>query len=358
MEAVDCTPERPDPAELRETLGDLVRPVLQFLKAQSCYGFLPHSCQVVVMDVELPVQSAFSVALENKLTSTTLWDNNRQQLVGIVAPLVTAPAATMPGGFTRMLTVTDFIKVLIHFYDNPEKWEEYQGYSIRKWRELLFEMKQVGAAGGTGQDELICVTAEDNLLHCLTLFHKHRVHRIPVVEDGALLYVMTHGGRLSPIFPDPMSPALAFAACSLQSGLLGSSIPISHLNIGTFEKVYTCTADDQLHTLLKEFLSHKISSLPVINENGMLDGLFSRSDLMWMANEGEFDLNLPLSHVMDELPKGKGDVFTFFLDFLAEDKCPLSPEEDFVTPHAGSPPATPTTDPRDGPTSTTQAAVS
>ena len=53
----------------------------------------------------------------------------------------------------------------------------------------------------------------------------------------------------------------------------------------TFPKLFTCTADDDIHCALKTMRAEKIRRLPVIDREGGLEGIVSMDDIALHARE-------------------------------------------------------------------------
>lgn len=91
----------------------------QFLKSHTCYELIPASGKIVVLDVSLDVKVAFRALTENNIKSAPLWDSEKEDYVG-------------------MITVSDFINILRHFYHtqetDPSQIPIQEKYQIKHWR--------------------------------------------------------------------------------------------------------------------------------------------------------------------------------------------------------------------------------
>ena len=107
-----------------------------FLRRHSCYDLLPISGKVVVLDASLLVKKAFYALQQNgslssshyfivfpsllnechvDIRSAPVWDSERQAFVG-------------------MLTVTDFIKVILHYRNAGKEFSEFETQKICDWQ--------------------------------------------------------------------------------------------------------------------------------------------------------------------------------------------------------------------------------
>ncbi|GAA52530.1 5'-AMP-activated protein kinase subunit gamma-3, partial [Clonorchis sinensis] len=85
-----------------------------------------------------------------------------------------------------MLTVTDFINVLVKTYNAEQyKMEDFERASILEWRS--YDTK-------TSAHPLVSVSPESSLLEAARMLIKCRFHRLPVIDPvfGNPLHILTH----------------------------------------------------------------------------------------------------------------------------------------------------------------------
>ncbi|HEY9434110.1 MAG TPA: CBS domain-containing protein [Blastocatellia bacterium] len=63
---------------------------------------------------------------------------------------------------------------------------------------------------------------------------------------------------------------------------LASEIPVSEV---ISRKVYSATPDEDIHTTLKTIRHEKVGRLPIVNRDGMLQGILSLNDIALRAEE-------------------------------------------------------------------------
>ena len=110
---MDEDQELSDPEFMEEMKG-----FTDLLNKHTCYEMIPASGKIVVLDVSLDIKAAFRALIENRIKSAPLWDFN-------------------VGDYVGMITVTDFINILRHYYHTQkEGFSELMEneYQIRKWR--------------------------------------------------------------------------------------------------------------------------------------------------------------------------------------------------------------------------------
>eukprot|EP01112_Ceratiomyxa_fruticulosa_P021874 TRINITY_DN7850_c1_g1_i1.p1 TRINITY_DN7850_c1_g1~~TRINITY_DN7850_c1_g1_i1.p1 ORF type:complete len:685 (-),score=139.80 TRINITY_DN7850_c1_g1_i1:85-2139(-) len=243
----------------------------QFLQTHTCYDVIPASGKIVVLDMRLAVKSAFHALEENGIKSAPLWDEDTQDYCG-------------------MITVSDFIDILRHFYKDPHSniFQELGHHKIKTWREIW-----MGLNGGATPLSLISTEPESTLLEASTILLKHQIHRLPIVDKKdtkSILHVITH------------SRILAFMMkhlVDLPVGLLNSTI--YSLGIGTYDHVVTVLADTPLIVVLDFLAQRKISALPIVDEHGVVIDVYSKSDVPFMAKLGALshaDLDRPVQQVL------------------------------------------------------------
>ena len=121
------------------------------------------------------------------ITFATLWDSKKQELVG-------------------MLTITDFIDILLHFHNKTNVIQEMAEYQIRKWREIGTRSRP---------RKLISVAVEEQLWTAIKILQQNRIHRLPVMHESNLLCIITH------------SPVLAFLVANVRREKQTPSLPHS-----------------------------------------------------------------------------------------------------------------------------------
>lgn len=132
------------------------------------------------------------------------------------------------------------------------------------------------------------------LLDADMLMREHNIRRLPVVENGRLLGIVTYGD---------IREARPSAATSLSTWEM--NYLLASLNLG---EVMT----KQPNSILPEatigeaadlMLAHKISGLPVVNASGTLVGIITESDIFRMVahhwRHGREDSSKPYTHYED-----------------------------------------------------------
>lgn len=151
---------------------------------------IPASGKVVVFDHDLPVKYAFYGLLEHHIKCAPIWDSVKMDFVG-------------------MLTVTDFIDILRHFY-HQDKLADLSNIlgnqCIREWACKFdsgemnpnFDIPIVTAIKSLlrlSVPHLLTTDPECTLLEALEIFSRNRINRLPVLQkepENSILCLLTH----------------------------------------------------------------------------------------------------------------------------------------------------------------------
>ncbi|ESO13229.1 hypothetical protein HELRODRAFT_62698, partial [Helobdella robusta] len=204
----------------------------RFLRDHTCYDLMPPSSKIVVFDMRLSVKRSFLALVGNGVKAAVLWDTELQD-------------------FTSMLTITDFIKILYRYHRAGEIGvEDVENDTICKWKSVF------------NSSNLISCCPEDSLFTALKLLCQNRVHRLLVIDSklGNPINILTHKRILKFIhlhmktIPEP--------------DFMNS--PISSIQTATTKNVSTITYSTRLINVLRLFIEHHISAVPVVDERGKL----------------------------------------------------------------------------------------
>jgi len=223
---------------------------------------MPTSSKLVIFDTQLHVKKAFHALVYNNVRAAPLWDNEKQKFVG-------------------MLTITDFIRILICYYKS--QMEQLEEQRIQTWREVL-----------TYRDNFVHISPEASLFDAIKMLIENRIHRLPLVHPntGDVLCIFTHKRLLKYLYLSDAS----------RPQYMESSI--GELNIGTRANIVTVSPDTKVIEALKLFIQHAVSAFPVIESTtGRCVDIFSKFDVIHLANDRSYD-NLDIS-IMKVLERRK-----------------------------------------------------
>jgi len=256
------------------------RAFAEFLKSHACYDIMPASVKIVVLDTKLPIQSAFQALVENGIKAAPLWDATNHE-------------------FNGMITVSDFIDILLEFSKNPAAMNnivhELANYQIKTWRETCQTLPT-----------LISIEPDMTLLDASNLLVKNQIHRLPVIdqsETNSILHMITHYRILHFLVKNfPSSPINPILQCTIGS-----------LGIGTYDHVVTVLQDTPLIVVLDLLAARKISAVPIVDEHGVIIDVYSKSDAPQIVKMGALtptDLDRAVSELLQLHNKRSEQIMT------------------------------------------------
>ncbi|XP_067650287.1 5'-AMP-activated protein kinase subunit gamma-1-like isoform X3 [Haliotis asinina] len=225
----------------------------KFMRAHKCYDLIPTSAKLVIFDTQLNVKKAFFALVYNGVRAAPLWDSAKQDYVG-------------------MLTITDFINILKMYYKSPlVRMDELEDHKIETWREVLRHK----------QKPFVCIDPDASLYTAVKTLIENHVHRLPVVDKntGNAIYILTHKRILRFLH-------LYIQDLPKPSYMLKS---IRELGIGTYDNVITTSQDTPLIKALNMFMDHRISALPVVDEQHKVVDIYAKFDVINLAAEKTYN---------------------------------------------------------------------
>jgi acetoin utilization protein AcuB len=129
--------------------------------------------------------------------------------------------------------------------------------------------------------KLVTIAPENTLPEAHQLMVKHQIRRLPVVaEDGRLVGIITLGDVRG------AEPSQATSLSVWELNYLLSTLKVS--SIMTPNPI-TISADATVVQAARVMLEHKVSGLPVVEQNGRLAGIITESDIFRMVVRHEWE---------------------------------------------------------------------
>lgn len=113
------------------------------------------------------------------------------------------------------------------------------------------------------------VSPEDNIADTMALMREKKINRLPVVEKGKLVGIVTDGD-LREVSPSPATTLSIF-----ELNYLVAKTPIRDVAV---KKVITCTPDTKIEDAALLMREHGIGALPVLDQ-GKLVGIITGTDI-------------------------------------------------------------------------------
>lgn len=246
---------------------DKTRLLLNFFKYHKCYEILPKSAKVIIFDTQFPVRKTFPTLVSHGIRSAPLWDAHKKLLVG-------------------MITVTDFIRILLHLDSENLSMEDLERHTLHNWKKILRPTRKP-----------LCSVGPDQSLHeAINLLNKNRVHRLLMIDpfSGDVLYILSHKRILRFLFVYLNEfPELTFFHKTLLD-----------LKIGTYDEILSVTESTTIKEAFQMLLEKDVSALPILDDNDILIDVYAKYEVLNLVSE---KLYLNLSLTIGEVRNKKKD---------------------------------------------------
>lgn len=233
------------------SITDAVRSIFNTTR---CYDLMQASCKVIVFESSIPFQLAFYALAEQDANTAPIWDPVQQRFVG-------------------MMTSMDFLQAL---------WT-YSLSSTRSPDELKYKsIKQMLEETGTGQvfkhDHWQAIDAEKSAYQMCRLLQRQNTDYVPVTDpdEGNLVAVLGYLDMVNLLDTAARQFPHLFSAT------------IDEAKIGTY-RVVTCPENMSLGEALRICQQKQISSIPVVNADGVVTGLYYKNDVSFITKSSNPD---------------------------------------------------------------------
>uniref|UniRef100_A0A7S1BKI0 CBS domain-containing protein n=2 Tax=Corethron hystrix TaxID=216773 RepID=A0A7S1BKI0_9STRA len=240
----------------------------EFLESHNCFSVLRYSGKVVVFDTRIPIQLAFYALVEHDMQTAPLWNPSIRQFVGL-------------------LTVTDFIDILRYYSQNGLPVSDL---ATRTIADILADPNLI-----LKHSNFLAADATATLKHSCKLLHENSLDFLPVIlpSDMRVLATVTYTNILEHLVTHFREQRRLF------------DDTIYDLGIGTYNNVITVCTNQSLSECLHLLQTHELSSVPVVDQEGRVINVYSRSDITFLATASDADdairnLNLTLGEILDQ----------------------------------------------------------
>jgi len=286
------TPHRASESRGWAEVNGLTGRFARMLSKVTSFDLVPESGKLVVLDAGLSVQIAFQALRENGIKSAPLWDSELRQFIG-------------------MISFSDFVEILLVCYADaqsgamsgpsdvsPTDVKEYDAFLLNQlqrplqyWRERL----QLSP-------RLVFVTPDDEVLECCCVMLQQQIHRVAVldVSSSTVLFLMTHSIILNYflVAAGERLAANVFGLTLEESGMLRLE--------GVVRNVPSCALESPMIEVLKCFAAQKCSAVPLVDANGILVGVVTKSDIRGLVKEGLWEaLNQSVGEMLLQRYRGQ-----------------------------------------------------
>ncbi|KAL5343139.1 hypothetical protein BJX70DRAFT_208990 [Aspergillus crustosus] len=245
-------PERAIDREEREGL----RAIRNFLKVRRSYDVLPLSFRLIVFDTALSVKESLNILIQNGIVSAPLWDSKSSTFAGL-------------------LTTSDYINVIQYYFQNPAALDQIDQFRLDSLRE-------VEKALGVAPPETISIDPERPLYEACRRMLESRARRIPLVTNDSqtdrhlVLSVITQ------------YRILKFVAVNVND-TQKLQRPLGEIRLGSYHNVATASMDTPVIDVIHILVERSISSVPIVNSEGVVYNVFESVDVITLIKGGVYD---------------------------------------------------------------------
>ncbi|GAA91436.1 Snf1 protein kinase complex subunit Snf4 [Aspergillus luchuensis IFO 4308] len=237
-------PERAIDREERQAL----RAIRNFLKVRTSYDVLPLSFRLIMFDTSLMHNTG--------IVSAPLWDSTSSTFAGL-------------------LTTSDYINVIQYYYQNPEALNQIDQFRLDSLRE-------VEKALHVAPPETISIDPERPLYEACRRMLESRARRIPLVTfdsqtDRALVLSVLTQYRI-----------LKFVAVNVNDTQKLRK-PLGEILLGSYHNIAVASMDTPVIDVIHILVSRSISSVPIINSEGVVYNVFEAVDVITLIKGGVYD---------------------------------------------------------------------
>ncbi|KAM3246355.1 sucrose nonfermenting 4-like protein isoform X1 [Capsicum annuum] len=253
--------------------------LFMFLSSSQAYELIPDSGKVFALDTEVAVEQAFHIMYEKRLAVMPLWDERNAMITG-------------------MLTASDFILILLKLQEShPTLTNDELGmHTVSAWKYGKFQFHaEVSGAMVPPNRRVLQAAPDESLKDVVQTLLQNKISAVPLLhspEDGSspqLLHTACLAGILKHICRH-FRHSLEYLPILQQ--------PVGNLPFGTFtgevagrpssRVLLTLHSRDLLSSALKLLIEGGISSIPIVDDNGALINVYSRSDITSLARDNVY----------------------------------------------------------------------
>ncbi|KAK5791391.1 hypothetical protein VI817_006700 [Penicillium citrinum] len=310
--------ERPVDREERQGL----RAIRNFLKVRTSYDVLPLSFRLIIFDTSLSVKESLNILIQNGKSSSNLWFFFYLCSLLRECPVETAQGCDVlePGGggggtgivsaplwdskaskFAGLLTTSDYINVIQYYFQNPAALDQIDQFRLDSLRE-------VEKALGVAPPETISIDPERPLYEACRRMLESRARRIPLVTNDS----QTDRSHVLSVITQYR--ILKFVAVNV-SDTQKLRRPLGELLLGTYDNIATASMDTPVIDVIHILVERSISSVPILNSEGVVYNVFESVDVIALIRGGVYDdLSLTVGEVLKKRSPDFPGIYTCSLN--------------------------------------------
>ncbi|OIS97731.1 PREDICTED: sucrose nonfermenting 4-like protein isoform X1 [Nicotiana attenuata] len=251
------------------------RRLFMLLSSSRADELIPNSGKVFALDSEVAVKQAFHIMYEQGLAVIPLWDERNAKMSG-------------------MLTASDFILILLKLHGSHSMLtnDELERHTVSAWKYRKFQLhaEVSGPMIPPNRRVLLQAGPDDSLKDVALLLLHNKISAVPLLhspEDESCVQLL-HTACLAGISQHicrHFRHSLEYLPLLKQ--------PVGNLPLGTWARevggrassrvLLTLYSRDLLSSALKLLIEGQVSSIPILDDDGALVNVYSRSDVTSLA---------------------------------------------------------------------------
>ncbi|KAF1967891.1 CBS-domain-containing protein [Bimuria novae-zelandiae CBS 107.79] len=249
----------------REQLDGL-RTIRAFLKVRTSYDVLPLSFRLIIFDTVLLVKKSLNILIQNGIVSAPLWDSKTSTFAGL-------------------LTTSDYINVIQYYWQNPDALARVDQFRLNSLRDIERSL-------GVTPIETVSIHPERPLYEACRKMLEARARRIPIVD------IDDETQRTTVVSVITQYRLLKFVAVNVKETQKLRK-PLKDIQVGTYDNLATAYMDTPVMDVIHMLVKKSISSVPIIDNQGMVLNVFESVDVITLIKGGVYDdLNLTVGDAL------------------------------------------------------------
>ncbi|OQE32453.1 hypothetical protein PENFLA_c001G06285 [Penicillium flavigenum] len=259
-----------------------LRAIRDFLKARNSYDVLPLSFRLIIFDTSLSVKESLNILIQNGIVSAPLWDSKASKFAGL-------------------LTTSDYINVIQYYFQNPAALDQIDQFRLDSLRE-------VEKALGVAPPETVSIDPERPLYDACRRMLESRARRIPLVTSDS----QTERPHVLSVITQYR--ILKFVAVNVPD-TQQLRRPLGELLLGSYDNVATASMDTPVIDVIHILVERSISSVPIVNSEGVVYNVFESVDVITLIKGGFYDdLSLTVGEALKKRSPGFPGIYTCSLN--------------------------------------------
>lgn len=249
------------------------RNIYDILSQRDAYDVLPDSQKLLVFNTNIPLDLVFQSLRRQEAVEGVIWNANTGMYEGVITSSDLLICLNRQYSlYCQALQEAQRTGASIDSVQFPRILD----YSIQQYRDTIYP-NQLTLTYGIPNNSLFQILK--------TMFDCH-VHRIPVIDrinEGNLIGVVNYLNILH------------YLVSFYPEHLYNYDFSIQELKVGSYDEVWNVREDAPLYEVLRIMENQVISSVPVVDSDRNLIGIFQRTDLIKLDFHDMSVFNYPIS---------------------------------------------------------------